>query len=152
MENFKTPRLQEIMSHKIQFILFLLLFLPVSMSAGESERFAAMACRSISTNRFVLQCELQHERIIDIRTVDNCNLRILCLWIPQTKDDGYGFEGRTTVFKSEVTHVLVGYGQTPYNPLFYYYLPAKKTPKKLKTKTLEKYRLQLPLCDYHWGK
>lgn len=94
--------------------------------------------------------ELQHDRIINVRTVDNCNLRILCLWIPQTKDDEYRLDDDTATLKSEVTHILIGYGQTPGNPLFYYYLPAKKIPKKLKIKTLEKYRLLLPLCDYHW--
>ena len=138
------------MLHKILIILLLSFFLPVSISAGESEQFATMVHRFVGSNRFILQYELRHDRIIDVRTMDNCNLRILCSWIPQTKNDEYGLDDKTVALKSEMPHILVGYGQTPDNPLFYYYLPAKKTPKKLKIKTLEKYRLPLPLCDYHW--
>lgn len=140
------------MLHKILIIFLLSFFLPISISAGESEQFATMAHRFVGSNRFILQCELQHDRIINVRTVDNCNLRILCLWIPQTKDNEYRLDSETAVLKSEVTHILVGYGQTSGNPLFYYYLPAKGTLKKPKIKTLDKYRLQLPLCDYHWRK
>ena len=140
------------MLHKILIILLLSFFLPVSISAGESEQFATMVHRFVGSNRFILQYELRHDRIIDVRTMDICNLRILCSWIPQTKNDEYGLDDKTVALKSEMPHILVGYGQTPDNPLFYYYLPAKKTPKKLKIKTLEKYRLPLPLCDYHWKK
>lgn len=140
------------MLHKILIILLLSFFLPVSISARESEQFAIMVHRFVSSNRFILQCELQHDRIIDVWTMDDCNLKILCLWIPQTKNDEYRLDDKTVALKSEVPHILVGYGQTPGNPLFYYYLPAKKTPKKLKIKTLEKYRLPLPLCDHYWRK
>lgn len=132
------------MLHKILIIHLLSFFLPVSISAGESEQFATMAHRFVGSNRFILQCELQHDRIINIR-VDNRNLRILCLWMPQTKDDEYRLDDKTVALKSEVTHILIGYGQTPSNPLFYYYLPAKGTLKKPKIKTLDKYR-----SSYHY--
>ena len=46
-------------------------------------------------------------------------------------------------------HVLVGYGQVPGNPLFYYCLPVRKVVSKMKMRVLGKYKIPLALCDYH---
>ena len=140
------------MLRKIQFFLFIFFLFFVSVSAEENEQFASMACRFVSANRFTLNCELQENRIIAFKTTDDQMLRMLCLWIPQTKDDEYELDDKSISLLSKVDHVLVGYGQVPGNPLFYYCLPVRKVVSKMKMRVLGKYKIPLALCDYHFKK
>mgnify|MGYP007116235153 CR=1 FL=1 len=83
------------MLRKIQFFLFIFFLFFVSVSAEENEQFASMACRFVSANRFTLNCELQENRIIAFKTTDDQMLRMLCLWIPQIKDDEYELDDKS---------------------------------------------------------
>lgn len=140
------------MLRKIQFFLFIFFLFFVSVSAEENEQFASMACRFVSANRFTLNCELQENRIIAFKTTDDQMLRMLCLWIPQIKDDEYELDDKSISLLSKVDHVLVGYGQVPGNLLFYYCLPVRKVVSKMKMRVLGKYKIPLALCDYHFKK
>ena len=75
------------MLHKIQlFFLFSFLFISF-LSAQDNETFAGMACKFISHNRAVLHCELQQKQTLVIQTSDGKELKLLCLWLPQTREE-----------------------------------------------------------------
>ena len=75
------------MSHKIQLIIFFLLFSSLSLLADDKERFAGMACTLISKNRSVLHSERQQKQMLLVQTVDGKELNLLCVWFPQTRED-----------------------------------------------------------------
>ena len=82
------------MLHKIPlFFLFFFLF-SSSLLAQDNEKFANMACRFIGCNRSVLHCELQQKQILVIRTSDGKELKLLCVWFPQTRGDAYELDYR----------------------------------------------------------
>lgn len=138
------------MLHKIQlFFLFSFLFISF-LSAQDNEKFVGMACKFISHNRAVLHCELQQKQILVIQTSDGRELKLLCVWLPQTREEEYRLDGVAVTLKQKVDKVLIGYGQTAGNPLFCYYLPAKKIGTMVKTDKLKKYRILLSLCDYRF--
>lgn len=140
------------MLHKFQ--LFLLLSFLFSFSLSEStednEIFANMACEFISHNRSILHCELQQKRIIVIQTTDGKELKLLCVWFPQTREEEHRLGDVTVSLKQKVDKVLIGYGQTAGNPMFCYYLPVKKIQRKVRIDELERYRIPLSLCDYQF--
>ena len=70
------------MSHKIQLIIFFLLFSSLSLLANDNERFAG-----ISKNRSVLHSERQQKQMLLVQTVDGKELNLLCVWFPQTRED-----------------------------------------------------------------
>ena len=115
------------MLHKIQlFFLFSFLFISF-LSAQDNETFAGMACKFISHNRAVLHCELQQKQTLVIQTSDGKELKLLCLWLPQTREEECRLDDAAVSLRQKVDKVLIGYGQTAGNPLFCYYLPTKKT-------------------------
>lgn len=140
------------MLHKIQLLfLFSLLFsFSLSVSAEDSEKFAGRACEFISHNRSILHCELQQKRIIVIRTTEGKELKLLCVWFPQTREEDHRLDDVTVSLKQQVDKVLIGYGQTAGNPMFCYYLSAKKIRRKVRIDKLKKYRIPLSLCDYRF--
>ena len=73
------------MSHKIQLIIFFLLFSSLSLLANDNERFAGMAF--FSKNRSVLHSERQQKQMLFVQTVDGKELNLLCVWFPQTRED-----------------------------------------------------------------
>lgn len=75
------------MSHKIQLIIFFLLFSSLSLLANDNERFVGMACTLISKNRSVLHSERQQKQMLLVQTVDGKELNLLCVWFPQTRED-----------------------------------------------------------------
>lgn len=91
-----------------------------------------MACRFIGCNRSVLHCELQQKQILVIRTSDGKELKLLCVWFPQTRGDAYELDEVTASLREKADNVLIGYGQAPGNPMFCYCLQAKKISKKIK--------------------
>ena len=109
-----------------------------------------MACEFISHNRSILHCELQQKRIIVIQTTDGKELKLLCVWFPQTCEEEHRLGDVTVSFVQKVDKVLIGYGQTAGNPMFCYYLPAKKIRRKVRIDELERYRIPLSLCDYRF--
>lgn len=120
------------MLHKIPlFFLFFFLF-SSSLLAQDNEKFANMACRFIGCNRSVLHCELQQKQILVIRTSDGKELKLLCVWFPQTRGDAYELDEVTASLREKADNVLIGYGQAPGNPMFCYCLQAKKISKKIK--------------------
>lgn len=138
------------MLHKIQlFFLFSFLFISF-LSAQDNEEFAGMACKFISQNRAVLHCELQQKQILVIQTSDGRELRLLCIWLPQTREEECRLDDLTVSLRQRVDKVLIGYGQTAGNPMFYYYLSAKKIRRKVRIDELERYRIPLLLCDYRF--
>lgn len=138
------------MLHKIQ-LSFLFSFLFISfLSAQDNEKFAGMACKFISCNRSVLHCELQQKQILVIRTSDGKELKLLCVWFPQTRGEEYRWDDVTVAYGQKVDNVLIGYGQTAENPMFCYYVPAKKLRRIVKIDKLERYRIPLSLCDYRF--
>lgn len=139
------------MLHKIPlFFLFFFLF-SSSLLAQDNEKFANMACRFIGCNRSVLHCELQQKQILVIRTSDGKELKLLCVWFPQTRGDAYELDEVTASLREKADNVLIGYGQAPGNPMFCYCLQAKKISKKIKKGEWEKYKIPLSLCDYRFG-
>ena len=138
------------MLHKIPlFFLFFFLF-SSSLLAQDNEKFANMACRFIGCNRSVLHCELQQKQILVIRTSDGKELKLLCLWLPQTREEECRLDDAAVSLRQKVDKVLIGYGQTAGNPLFCYYLPTKKIGTIVKIDKLKKYRIPLSLCDYRF--
>lgn len=136
------------MLHKIQ-LSFLFSFLFISfLSAQDNEKFVGMACKFISQNRAVLHCELQQKQILVIQTSDGRELKLLCVWLPQTREEEYRLEDVTVALRQKADKVLIGYGQTAGNPMFCYYLPAKRIGTIVKIDKLKKYRIPLSLCDY----
>ena len=109
-----------------------------------------MACEFISYNRSVLHCELQQKQILVIQTTDGKELKLLCIWFPQTREEEHQLDDVTVSLRQKVDKVLIGYGQSARNPMFYYYLPAKKVQKKVRMDKLEKYKIPLSLCDYRF--
>lgn len=109
-----------------------------------------MACAFISHNRSILHCELQQKRIIVIQITDGKELKLLCVWFSQTHGEEHRLDDVTVSLKQKVDKVLIGYGQTAGNPMFCYYLPAKKIQRKVRIDELERYRIPLSLCDYRF--
>lgn len=138
------------MLHKIQLLFFFVFLFSSSLLAGENEHFAAMAYRFINNNRSVLHCELQQDRVLVIQTVKGKELKVLCLWFPQTQERKCRLDDLAIFLINEVVHVLIGYGQTAGNQMFCYYLPIKKVSKEMKKRKWEKYKVPLSLCDYHF--
>lgn len=140
------------MLHKIQLLLLFSFVFSYSLSASaeDNERFANMACKLISHNRSILHCELQQKRIIVIRTTDGKELKLLCVWFPQTCEEEHRLDDITVSLRQKVDKVLIGYGQTAGNPMFCYYLSAKKIRRKVRIDKLKKYRIPLSLCDYQF--
>lgn len=118
------------MSHKIQLIIFFLLFSSLSLLANDNERFAGMACTLISKNRSVLHSERQQKQMLLVQTVDGKELNLLCVWFPQTREDEHILDEVSVSLLKESDKILIGYGQTAGNPMFYYCLPVKQASKK----------------------
>ena len=138
------------MLHKIQLLLlFSFLFSSFSL-AEDNETFANMACKLISYNHSALRCELQQKRILVIQTTDGKELKLLCIWFPQTREEEHQLDDVSVSLRQKVDKVLIGYGQSARNPMFYYYLPVKKVLKKVRMDKLGKYRIPLSLCDYRF--
>ena len=138
------------MLYKIQLLLLFIFLFSSSLSAEDNEKFANMARELISYNHSILHCELQQKRILVIQTTDGKELKLLCIWFPQTREGEYGLDDVAVFLRKEVDNVLIGYGQTARNPMFYYYLPVKKISKRMKIEMWEKYRIPLSLCDYQF--
>ena len=138
------------MSHKIQLIIFFLLFSSLSLLANDNERFAGMACTLISKNRSVLHSERQQKQMLFVQTVDGKELNLLCVWFPQTREDEHILDEVSASLLKESDKILIGYGQTAGNPMFYYCLPVKQASKKMRIERWEKYRLPLSLCDFQF--
>lgn len=138
------------MSHKIQLIIFFLLFSSLSLLANDNERFAGMACTLISKNRSVLHSERQQKQMLFVQTVDGKELNLLCVWFPQTREDEHILDEVSVSLLKESDKILIGYGQTVGNPMFYYCLPVKQASKKMRIERWEKYRLPLSLCDFQF--
>lgn len=138
------------MSHKIQLIIFFLLFSSLSLLANDNERFAGMACTLISKNRSVLHSERQQKQMLFVQTVDGKELNLLCVWFPQTREDEHILDEVSVSLLKESDKILIGYGQTAGNPMFYYCLPVKQASKKMRIERWEKYRLLLSLCDFQF--
>lgn len=92
------------MLHKIQllFLFSLLSSFSLSASAEDNEIFANMACTFISHNRSILHCELQQTQIIVIRTTDGKELKLLCVWFPQTRVEEHRLGDVTVSLKQKV--------------------------------------------------
>lgn len=138
------------MSHKIQLIIFFLLFSSLSLLANDNEKFAGMACTLISKNRSVLHSERQQKQMLFVQTVDGKELNLLCVWFPQTREDEHILDEVSVSLLKESDKILIGYGQTAGNPMFYYCLPVKQASKKMRIERWEKYRLPLSLCDFQF--
>ena len=138
------------MSHKIQLIIFFLLFSSLSLLANDNERFAGMACTLISKNRSVLHSERQQKQMLFVQTVDGKEVNLLCVWFPQTREDEHILDEVSVSLLKESDKILIGYGQTAGNPMFYYCLPVKQASKKMRIERWEKYRLPLSLCDFQF--
>ena len=138
------------MSHKIQLIIFFLLFSSLSLLANDNERFAGMACTLISKNRSVLHSERQQKQMLFVQTVDGKELNLLCVWFPQTREDEHILDEVSVSLLKESDKILIGYGQTAGNPMFYYCLPVKQASKKMRIERWEKYRLPLSHCDFQF--
>ncbi|MFS2542246.1 hypothetical protein [Phocaeicola vulgatus] len=138
------------MSHKIQLIIFFLLFSSLSLLANDNERFAGMACTLISKNRSILHSERQQKQMLFVQTVDGKELNLLCVWFPQTREDEHILDEVSVSLLKESDKILIGYGQTAGNPMFYYCLPVKQASKKMRIERWEKYRLPLSLCDFQF--
>lgn len=138
------------MSHKIQLIIFFLLFSSLSLLANDNEKFAGMACTLISKNRSVLHSERRQKQMFLVQNVDGKELNLLCVWFPQTREDEHILDKESVSLLKESDKVLIGYGQTAGNPMFYYYLPVKQVSKKMRIERWEKYRLPLSLCDFQF--
>ena len=138
------------MSHKIQLIIFFLLFSSLSLLANDNEIFAGMACTLISKNRSVLHSERQQKQMLFVQTVDGKELNLLCVWFPQTREDEHILDEVSVSLLKESDKILIGYGQTAGNPMFYYCLPVKQASKKMRIERWEKYRLPLSLCDFQF--
>ena len=138
------------MSHKIQLIIFFLLFSSLSLLANDNERFAGMACTLIIKNRSVLHSERQQKQMLFVQTVDGKELNLLCVWFPQTREDEHILDEVSVSLLKESDKILIGYGQTAGNPMFYYCLPVKQASKKMRIERWEKYRLPLSLCDFQF--
>ena len=138
------------MSHKIQLIIFFLLFSSLSLLANDNERFAGIACTLISKNRSVLHSERQQKQMLFVQTVDGKELNLLCVWFPQTREDEHILDEVSVSLLKESDKILIGYGQTAGNPMFYYCLPVKQASKKMRIERWEKYRLPLSLCDFQF--
>ena len=136
--------------HKIQLIIFFLLFSSLSLLANDNERFAGMACTLISKNRSVLHSERQQKQMLFVQTVDGKELNLLCVWFPQTREDEHILDEVSVSLLKESDKILIGYGQTAGNPMFYYCLPVKQASKKMRIERWEKYRLPLSLCDFQF--
>ena len=126
------------MSHKIQLIIFFLLFSSLSLLANDNERFAGMACTLISKNRSVLHSERQQKQMLFVQTVDGKELNLLCVWFPQTREDEHILDEVSVSLLKESDKILIGYGQTAGNPMFYYCLPVKQASKKMRIERWEK--------------
>lgn len=138
------------MLHKFQLIFLFSFLLYSSVWAEGNETFTDMACEFISHNRSVLHCELQQKRIIAIQTRDGKDLKLLCVWFPQTCEEELALDDVAISLIQTVDKVLIGYGQTAGNPLFCYCLPVKKTLKNIRIDKLERYKIPLSLCDYRF--
>lgn len=138
------------MLHKIQLLLLFSFLFSSSLLAEDNGKFANMACKFISHNRGVLYCELQQKQIIVLQTTDGKELKLLCVWFPQTCEEEHRLDDITVSLRQKVDKVLIGYGQTAGNPMFCYYLSAKKIRRKVRIDKLKKYRIPLSLCDYQF--
>lgn len=107
-----------------------------------------MVCELIGHNRSVFHCELQQKQIVIIQTTDNKELKLLCVWVPQTTENEYMLDETSLSLLKEVDKALIGYGQTAGNPMFYYCIPKKKASKKVKMDKLKKYKLPLSLYNF----
>lgn len=138
------------MLSKIRFFFLFSFLFATSLLAEDNEIFAGLACRLVSHNRSVLHCELQQKRILVIKTVDAKELKLLCVWFPEMPEEEYRLDDVVISLGKETDCLLIGYGQTAGNPMFYYCLPMNKVSKKMKMERWEKYRIPLSLCDYRF--
>lgn len=104
----------------------------------------------LATTVLCFNCELQQKQTLVIQTSDGKELKLLCLWLPQTREEECRLDDAAVSLRQKVDKVLIGYGQTAGNPLFCYYLPTKKIGTIVKIDKLKKYRIPLSLCDYRF--
>lgn len=142
--------IHKIMLHKIYFFFLFSILFSFPLLAEDNIKFASVAYELIGHNRSVFHCELQQKQIVIIQTSDSKELKLLCVWVPQTTEDEYMLDETSLSLLKEVDKALIGYGQTAGNPMFYYCIPKKKASKKVKMDKLKKYKLPLSLYNFQF--
>lgn len=133
-------------------LVFCMLFSSVSLWADDNEKFTSMAVKFISENRSIEVCELSTNNVISIKTKKGKTEKVLCIWLPYADKNVCYLNAEDAKKVNNVDFLLLGYGQSPTNSTFRYWIPASKVTKKLKIEKLDKYKMSCTLNDYMFQK
>lgn len=129
-------------------LLFLFVRFSVSSWADDNGKFVSVAVRFMSENRNMEVCEWLTDNMISIKTKKGETRKVLCIWLPYSDEGVCCLNVEDVRRLRDVDFLLLGYGQSPANSAFRYYIPASKVVKRLKIEKLEKYRMSRALNDY----
>lgn len=134
-----------------KILLFFCLFaFSMPLWADDNGKFTSVAVRFISRNRTVNVCEQLTDNMISIETKKGDTRKVLCIWSPYLDEGVCYLNAEDEKRLRNVDFLLLGYGQTPANPAFRWWIPTSKVTRKLKMEKLNKYKMSRSLNDFQF--
>lgn len=127
-------------------IIMILCFLVTEASANE--RFTRYIGGLIGDSRNVETCQYNEVRNwLEYRTYSGKERTVSCWWHPEVED------GRITIAPDvleqlkQADYVMIGYGQSANNPLYFYFIPSNEISDKMNLITMRNYLLPRPIVN-----
>lgn len=134
---------------KILF-LFILFSHALHLKATVHEEFSKFICDIIGTSRNVKESHYDNQtQIVVYQTIQEKECKVVCLWYPKNEKKRISIDESDWKKIYIADYIMIGYGQSPNNPAFYYFVPTKKIKKEFDLKKMEKYLLSFPIT-YHY--
>lgn len=131
-------------------LVFCLFAFSVSLWADDNEKFTSTAVKFINVNRNIEVCKQLTDNIISIKTKEGKTRKVLCIWLPYSDKSVCYLNAEDVKKLDDADFLLLGYGQSPINSAFRYWIPASKATERLKIEKLDKYKMLHPLNDYQF--
>ena len=127
-------------------IIMLLCFFVTEASANEP--FTRYIGGLIGDSRNVETCQYNEVRNwLEYRTYSGKERTVSCWWHPEVED------GRITIALDvleqlkQADYVMIGYGQSANNPLYFYFIPSNEISDKMNLITMRNYLLPRPIVN-----
>lgn len=128
-------------------IIMMLCFLVTEASANE--RFTRYIGGLIGDSRNVEICQYNEIRNwLEYRTYSGKERTVSCWWHPEIKeDDCIIIESSVLNRLKQTDYVMLGYGQSANNPMYFYFIPSKILSDEMNLKRMKKYLLSHPIIN-----
>lgn len=129
--------------------LYLLLFLLSSLSlhATSTEELKFISGIINSSCNVVESTYNVDSRVITYKTRNDNVHTCIYIWNERNKEGKIAVSKETLQQAKEVDFIIIGYGQSSLNPVYYYFMPSKRLKNSLFIKKMERYLLQRPITN-----